>query len=77
MPRLARLDAPRTLHHVIVRGNEMRRIVDDRRDREAWVSRMWEEMGLLSLIALMRPPMIGVMGPLGSGQFGVSDWPQF
>ena len=27
MPRQARLDAPRTLHHVIVRGIEKRRIV--------------------------------------------------
>ena len=42
MPRLARLDAPGTLHHVIVRGIEKRRIVDDRRDREALVSRMGE-----------------------------------
>ena len=29
MPRQARLDAPGTLHHVIVRGIEKRRIVDD------------------------------------------------
>jgi len=42
MPRLARLDAPGTLHHVIVRGIEKRRIVDDRTDREALVSRMGE-----------------------------------
>jgi hypothetical protein len=38
------------------------------------IYRLYETM---SLIALMRPPMIGVMEPLGSGQFGVSDWPQF
>jgi len=30
MLRQARLDAPGTLHHVIVRGIEKRRIVDDR-----------------------------------------------
>jgi putative transposase len=30
MPRQARLDTPGTLHHVIVRGIEKRRIVDDR-----------------------------------------------
>ena len=42
MPRLARLDAPGTLHHVIVRGIEERRIVDDRTDREALLSRMGE-----------------------------------
>ena len=40
MPRMARLDAPGTLHHVIVRGIEKRRIVDGRVDRKALVSRM-------------------------------------
>jgi len=34
MPRQARLDTPGTLHHVIVRGIEKRRIVDDRWDRD-------------------------------------------
>jgi hypothetical protein len=34
MPRQARLDAPGTLHHVIVRGIEKRRIVDDKVDRD-------------------------------------------
>ena len=42
MPRRARLDAPGTLHHVIIRGIEKRRIVDDRKDRENFVSRMGE-----------------------------------
>ncbi|PIP43212.1 MAG: hypothetical protein COX17_08305 [Deltaproteobacteria bacterium CG23_combo_of_CG06-09_8_20_14_all_60_8] len=40
MPRQARLDTPGTLHHVIVRGIEKRRIVDDRRDREDFVARL-------------------------------------
>ncbi len=40
MPRQARLDASGTLHHVIVRGIEKRRIVDDQKDREAFVSRL-------------------------------------
>ncbi len=40
MPRQARLDAPGTLHHIIIRGIEKRRIVDDRIDREGFVSRM-------------------------------------
>lgn len=40
MPRRARLDAPGTLHHVIIRGIEKRRIVDDRWDRQDFVSRM-------------------------------------
>ncbi len=40
MPRWARLDAPGTLHHVIVRGIEKRGIVDDRWDRGNFVSRL-------------------------------------
>jgi REP element-mobilizing transposase RayT len=40
VPRQARLDAPGTLHHVIVRGIEKRRIVDDEKDRESFVSRL-------------------------------------
>ena len=38
MPRKARLDAPGTLHHVIIRGIERRPIVDDDKDRENFVS---------------------------------------
>lgn len=40
MPRGPRLDAPGTLHHVIVRGIERRRIVDDDEDRQDFVSRL-------------------------------------
>ena len=40
MPRRARLDAPGTLHHVIIRGIEKLRIVDDRWDRRNFVSRL-------------------------------------
>ncbi|MBW2410968.1 MAG: transposase [Deltaproteobacteria bacterium] len=40
MPRRARLDAPGTLHHVIVRGIEKRRIVDDVADRKNFVERL-------------------------------------
>ena len=40
MPRGPRLDAPGTLHHVIIRGIEKRRIVDDDKDRENFVTRM-------------------------------------
>lgn len=43
MPRQARLDAPGTLHHVMVRGIEKRNIVDDDQDRIAFVSRMGEQ----------------------------------
>ena len=34
MPRRARLEAPGTLHHVILSGIEKRRIVDDVADRK-------------------------------------------
>ena len=40
MPRGPRLDAPGTLHHVIVRGIERRKIVDNDKDRENFVTRM-------------------------------------
>ncbi len=40
MPRRARLDAEGTLHHVIIRGIEKRRIFDDDTDRERFLARM-------------------------------------
>jgi len=40
MPRRARLDAPGTLHHVMVRGIERRRIVNDVVDRKNFVKRL-------------------------------------
>lgn len=40
MPRQARLDAPGTLHHVMIRGIDKGNIVDDRKDRQDFVSRM-------------------------------------
>ena len=42
MPQQARLDAPGTLHHVIIQGIERRKIqvVSDDRDRQDFVSRM-------------------------------------
>jgi len=42
LPRQARLDAPGTLHHVIIRGIEKRRIVDDNEDQANFISRMGE-----------------------------------
>lgn len=44
MPRGPRLDAPGTLHHVMVRGIEKKPIVDDNGDRAAFI----ERLGLLS-----------------------------
>ena len=40
MPRGPRLDAPGTLHHVIIRGIERRRIVDEDQDRERFLDRL-------------------------------------
>ena len=40
MPRQARLDAPGTLHHVIIRGIERRAIVANEEDRRAFVERL-------------------------------------
>ena len=40
MPRQARLDAPSVLHHVMVRGIEKRRIVDDAKDRRRFAARL-------------------------------------
>jgi putative transposase len=40
MPRQARLDAPGTLHHVMIRGIEGKAIFRDNRDRKEFVSRL-------------------------------------
>jgi putative transposase len=40
MPRLARLDAPGVLHHIIIRGIERRAIFKDEYDRENFVERL-------------------------------------
>jgi len=40
MPRGARLDAPGTLHHVILRGIERKKIVSDNKDRRNFITRM-------------------------------------
>ena len=40
MPRQARLDAPGTVHHVILRGLERGQIVADAQDREAFLARL-------------------------------------
>ncbi len=39
MPRLARLDAPGVIHHIIIRGIEHRKIFQDNRDRENFLDR--------------------------------------
>jgi len=40
MPRLARLDAPGVLHHVIIRGIERRKIFKDNKDRDNFLDRL-------------------------------------
>jgi REP element-mobilizing transposase RayT len=40
MPRQARLDSPGTLHHVMIRGINKRRIFDDEQDRKEFVRRL-------------------------------------
>ena len=40
MPRLARLDAPGVLHHVIGRGIEKRKIFLNRLDRNDFIARL-------------------------------------
>ena len=40
MPRQARLDAPGTLHHVILRGIERGKIMADAEDRAAFLARL-------------------------------------
>ncbi len=40
MPRLARLDAPGVLHHVMIRGIERREIFRDNKDRDDLVERL-------------------------------------
>ena len=42
MPRLARLDAPGVLHHVIIRGIERRNIFEDNKDRDDLLKRLGE-----------------------------------
>jgi len=40
MPRLARLDAPGVIHHVIIRGIERREIFRDNKDRNDMLDRL-------------------------------------
>ena len=40
MPRLARLDAPGVLHHIMIRGIERRNIFKNDKDREDFLDRL-------------------------------------
>src|SRR4030067_1176379 len=75
MPRQARLDAPGTLHHVMIRGIERSPIFKDDQDREDFISRMGllaQETGTRILAwALMRNHvhLLFFSGPTGISQF--------
>ena len=40
MPRIARLDTPGLLHHIMIRGIERRKIFNDGKDRENLIERL-------------------------------------
>ncbi len=40
MPKIARLDTPGLLHHVMIRGIERRKIFDDDTDRDNFIERL-------------------------------------
>jgi putative transposase len=40
MPRQSRLDTPGALHHIIARGNERRKIFEDKRDCKEFLIRL-------------------------------------
>ena len=40
MPRLARLDAPGVIHHVMIRGIERRKIFHNNKDRDDMMDRL-------------------------------------
>jgi len=50
MPRLARLDAPGVIHHVIIRGIERRKIFRDNRDRDDMIDRLSELLPATSTV---------------------------
>ena len=75
MPRQARLDAPGTLHHVMIRGIERSPIFKDDQDREDFISRMGmltQQTGTKILAwALMRNHvhLLFFSGPTGISKF--------
>jgi len=75
MPRKARLDAPGTLHHVIIRGIERRPIVDDDKDRENFVLRLGQlaaetETGIFAWTLMTNHAHILIK----SGSFGLPNF---
>ena len=76
MPRQARLDAPGTLHHVIVRGIEKRQIVDDDKDHADFVNRLGV-MGLLTKGTRFLRLEVGKSGTCGALLLALPPSPQY
>ena len=62
MPRQASLDSPGTLHHVIIRGIERRRIVEDGEDRENFVGNWGLDILTIFLSPCYKPSWLTVLG---------------
>jgi putative transposase len=72
--RLARLDSPGTLHHVMIRGIEKKRIVVDEQDRKDFVRRLGltavdEESGLCMSIESNHAHLLVCSGAVGLVKF--------
>lgn len=78
MPRQARLDAPRTLHHVMVRGLERRAIFRDDADRADFVGCLaaLAEGGALTVLAWACLPNLGQLQAETRGRQGGARWEQ-
>ncbi len=75
MPRQARLDAPGTLHHVMIRGIERSPIFKDDRDRQDFLSRMGRlanETGTKILAWALMSNHVHIL--FFSGPFGISKF---
>ncbi len=56
IPRQARLDTHRTLHHVIIRGIEKKHIVDDVKDKKG----LFLRQGVLEFLPLLYLKLLAV-----------------
>ena len=80
MPRRARLDAPGTLHHVMVRGIERRRVVNDVADRKKFVERLGDFAAgtkKFNSIRTLSILMIRDKGSLDSRNYHAEPWRYF
>jgi putative transposase len=75
MPRQARLDAPGTLHHVMIRGTERQRIFREDKDRQHFLSqiaRISEDTGARILAWVLIDSHVHILmfsGPAGISKF--------